>query len=114
MHDEAERRFRLTALIRRFYSGARQLGITGGSPDTPIQPVIIGDAEQTVALSNLLEQDGFFISAIRPPTVPRGTSRLRIALSANHTGEQVDRLLESLGRHVAGLEAGIVTGLRRK
>jgi 8-amino-7-oxononanoate synthase len=61
-----------------------------------IQPLLIGDAALAVDLSNRLGEEGFLIGAIRPPTVPTGTSRLRITLSAAHSEEQVDQLLEQL------------------
>ena len=68
------------------------------SSDTAIQPLMIGDAENTVRISNKLFDEGFLVTAIRPPTVPEGSARLRITLTAAHTEEQVDRLLETLGK----------------
>lgn len=64
--------------------------------DTPIQPVLIGEAEQAVAVSEALMQKGIWVTAIRPPTVPAGTARLRITLSAMHSEQQVNRLLDAL------------------
>jgi 8-amino-7-oxononanoate synthase len=61
-----------------------------------IQPLLVGEAASAVALSERLRERGFLIGAIRPPTVPAGTSRLRITLSAAHSAEHVDRLLEQL------------------
>ena len=61
-----------------------------------IQPLLVGDAGRAVALSRHLRDQGYLIGAIRPPTVPAGTSRLRITLSAGHSEEQVDRLLDTL------------------
>jgi 8-amino-7-oxononanoate synthase len=61
-----------------------------------IQPLLVGEAERAVNLSERLRQRGFLIGAIRPPTVPANTSRLRITLSAAHSEEQVDQLLEQL------------------
>jgi 8-amino-7-oxononanoate synthase len=111
---EPERRERLFANIRRFRSGAAQLGLPGfasthsPSPDssarpseTPIQPLIVGDAATAVALSQALYARGFWVAAIRPPTVPAGTSRLRITLSAAHTATQIDGLVEALGLALA-------------
>jgi len=63
---------------------------------TPIQPLLVGDAGQSVAVSEALRQRGILISAIRPPTVPVGTARLRITFSAAHSEQQVDRLLDAL------------------
>jgi 8-amino-7-oxononanoate synthase len=63
---------------------------------TPIQPLMVGDAGEALRLSEALLARGILISAIRPPTVPEGTARLRITLSAAHSEEQVDRLLSAL------------------
>ncbi|MEX2488190.1 MAG: 8-amino-7-oxononanoate synthase, partial [Pseudomonadales bacterium] len=84
MSEEPERRLHLDALIQRFRTGAEHLGIKLLPSETPIQPVVIGDPDETVDVSRRLEQQGFFVSAIRPPTVPANTSRLRITLSAGH------------------------------
>jgi 8-amino-7-oxononanoate synthase len=67
-------------------------------PVTPILPVVIGSAEAAVAAQQDLLAAGFCVVAIRPPTVPKGSSRLRVTLSAAHTDSQVDALLEALGR----------------
>lgn len=67
-----------------------------GASDTPIQPLIVGDNTQALALSSALDAQGLWIPAIRPPTVPAGTARLRITLSAAHTAEDIDRLLGAL------------------
>jgi 8-amino-7-oxononanoate synthase len=93
---EEWRRERLQALIQRFRCGAAQLGLGLMPSETPIQPLLLGDAGRAVALSRRLEAQGILISAIRPPTVPDGTARLRITLSAAHTEGQVDRLLAAL------------------
>ena len=63
---------------------------------SPIIPVMAGDVERAVALSGGLWEQGILVPAIRPPTVPRGTSRLRISLTCGHTKEQVERLVERL------------------
>ncbi len=63
---------------------------------SPIVPVVIGDEADAVAASSELLDRGLWVPAIRPPTVPRGTSRLRVTLSAIHTDEQVDRLVSAL------------------
>ncbi len=94
--NEAWRRDKMRALIERFRSGAEQLGLSLMSSETPIQPVLIGDAVKAKAISDALFEEGLLVTAIRPPTVPRGTARLRITLSAAHIEEQVDRLLEAL------------------
>lgn len=93
---EGWRREKLRALIKRFRNGAMELGVTLVNSPTPIQPILIGDARKTVATSEALYERGIFISAIRPPTVPEGSSRLRITLSADHTEEHIDHLLATL------------------
>lgn len=95
-----ERRERLRALINRFRSGAAELGLDLMSSDTPIQPLLVGGSLQAVQLSNSLQQQGILVVPIRPPTVPEGSARLRITLSASHTEEHIDRLLEALERCV--------------
>jgi len=64
--------------------------------DTAIQPLLVGDNKQALALSEGLRERGIWVAAIRPPTVPQGTARLRITLSAAHTEEDVERLIEAL------------------
>lgn len=95
--DEEWRRERLASLIARFRRGAEQLGLDLLPSSSPIQPVVVGDPKRTVAWSRALEARGMLITAIRPPTVPEGTSRLRITLTAGHEEGDVDRLLEALG-----------------
>ena len=65
---------------------------------TAIQPYIVGDNEAALALSKALWERGLWVPAIRPPTVPEGTARLRIALSAAHTDEHIHRLVQALDR----------------
>jgi len=89
-------RLELANLIQRFRKGADELGLELMPSETPIQPLIIGDTFKAVSISEqLLEQD-ILVSAIRPPTVPDGTARLRFTFSVEHTEEQVDRLLMAL------------------
>jgi 8-amino-7-oxononanoate synthase len=71
--------------------------VDGTVPCSPIVPMIIGDESDAVAASGALAAQGLWVPAIRPPTVPPGTSRLRITLSAAHTDDQVDRLVAGLG-----------------
>lgn len=97
---EEWRREKLRALIQRFRDGAAQLALPLMTSWTPIQPLIVGEAARALALSAALQERGILISAIRPPTVPAGTARLRITLSAAHTEAQVDRLLAALGELV--------------
>ena len=96
VRDEEWRREKLHGLIARFRAGAAELGINLLPSDTPIQPVIIGDAQTTLEACAALEAQGVLITPIRPPTVPRGTARLRITLSAAHENADIDRLLDAL------------------
>ena len=96
LEEEAWRREHLASLIHRFRQGATQLGLPLMDSGSAIQPLVVGDAGRAMDLSARLRECGLLIGAIRPPTVPAGTSRLRITLSAAHSHEQVDRLLEQL------------------
>ncbi|WKJ88842.1 8-amino-7-oxononanoate synthase [Methylomonas montana] len=98
LQAESWRRDRLQTLIARFRSGAEQQGLRLMDSMTAIQPILIGDSGQAVAASQRLLEQGFWVSAIRPPTVPAGSARLRITFSANHSEQQVDALLEALGK----------------
>ncbi len=90
------RRQRLTGHINRFRTAAASLGLTLAPSETPIQPVIMGSAHAAVAASEALFEAGLWVPAIRPPTVPEGTARLRVSLSAAHAEADVDRLLDAL------------------
>lgn len=88
---------RLHAHVHAFREILSARGIATASP-TAIQPVIVGDPARAVELSAMLRERGHLVPAIRPPTVPEGTSRLRVSLSAAHSAEQVERLAEGLVR----------------
>jgi 8-amino-7-oxononanoate synthase len=90
------RRTHLQALVARFRAGAMQLGLGLCDSPTPIQPLIIGESARAMRLSEALRGEGILITAIRPPTVPDGSARLRITFSAAHSEAQVDRLLGAL------------------
>ena len=89
-------RARLQANIRRFRAGAAQLPWVLPASESAIQPLIVGENAAALALSQRLAQAGCWVSAIRPPTVPPGTARLRITLTAAHEPEDIDALLEAL------------------
>ncbi|HEX5355972.1 MAG TPA: 8-amino-7-oxononanoate synthase [Aquabacterium sp.] len=103
MRDEPQRRAHLRALQQRLQSGVKAANLpwTLLPSDTAIQPLIIGSNEAALAVMAQLDRQGVWVPAIRPPTVPEGTARLRISLSAAHTFEQVDRLCEALAQAVA-------------
>ena len=94
--EEDWRRAHLQDLVLRFRRGAANIGLAITESPTPIQPVILGSAEAAVSLSRQLEERGIYVPAIRPPTVPKGTARLRVTFSAAHSPEHVDRLLNTL------------------
>ncbi len=95
---EVWRRERVLALTDRFRRAAAALGVPIGDSSTPIQPVMLGSAGAAAQAQKDLMDAGFWVVAIRPPTVPRGSARLRVALSAGHTDDQVDGLAEALAR----------------
>ena len=96
VQEESWRREKLTVLIQRFRRGAEQLfGAQLLPSQTPIQPLVLGESQRALAASEALRQQGILVAAIRPPTVPAGSARLRITLTAAHTEEQVDRLLQA-------------------
>ncbi|NHN78750.1 8-amino-7-oxononanoate synthase [Azotobacter chroococcum] len=97
LRSEGWRREHLNRLIARFRAGAAELGLTLMDSPTPIQPLLIGDSARAMDFSRLLRERGLLVGAIRPPTVPAGTARLRVTLSAAHSEAQVDRLLAALG-----------------
>ena len=96
VREEPWRRERLAAHIARFRAGCRDAGITLMASQTPIQPVPVGASEQALRVSATLAEAGFYVPAIRPPTVPEGSARLRVTLSAAHSTGQVDALVEAL------------------
>ena len=96
LQEEAWRREHLAGLVARFRAGAAELGLPLMASGSAIQPLLVGEAQQALTLSQRLRERGLLISAIRPPTVPAGTARLRITLTAAHSGSQVDQLLEQL------------------
>jgi 8-amino-7-oxononanoate synthase len=96
LRSEHWRREHLNALIRRFREGAQAIGLELMDSATPIQPILVGDSGRALQLSQLLRERGLLVTAIRPPTVPAGSARLRVTLSAAHSLEQLELLLEAL------------------
>lgn len=94
VEHEDGRRQHLQSLIERFRSAMTALGYPLLPSTTAIQPVMVGDARAALRLSADLEKLGLLVTAIRPPTVPQGASRLRVTLSASHTDADLDRLIE--------------------
>ncbi len=96
LRTEHWRREHLRALIKQFRDGAQAIGLELMDSFTPIQPILIGDSGRAVRLSQMLRERGLMVTAIRPPTVPAGSARLRVTLSAAHSEAQVQLLLEAL------------------
>lgn len=108
LRRESWRRQHLAALIARFRHGAEALGLTLMDSFTPIQPILVGGSRQAVALAGMLRARGIMVGAIRPPTVPANSARLRVTLSAAHSEAQVDRLLEALGESWRQLSSSLL------
>ena len=104
LQQETWRREKLASLIARFRSGAETLGLELMKSTTPIQPILLHDDELAIKVGDRLRENGFLVGAIRRPTVPIKSARLRITLSAKHTEEEIDALLDTL--------SGILTDLR--
>ena len=89
---------RLKTNIEHFRTALAAAGIEGSGSTTPIQPLVLGDDARALAVAAALHEAGYYVRAIRPPTVPEGTSRLRICLSAAHDPTQIEGLVEALAR----------------
>ncbi|HET8732658.1 MAG TPA: aminotransferase class I/II-fold pyridoxal phosphate-dependent enzyme, partial [Anaeromyxobacteraceae bacterium] len=96
MESEPERRATLDALTARMKSGLAAMGFRMDDVVAPIFPVVLGEEARALDASRRLRERGYHVKAIRPPTVPRGTSRLRVSITASHTPEQVDGFLAAL------------------
>ena len=96
VQTEDWRRQKLVDLVKQFQKGLIQLGIQPIQSTTPIQPILLGDSQRALQLSDALKQRGFWVTAIRPPTVAKGTARLRVTFSSSHEEHHVDRLLDAL------------------
>ncbi len=94
--EEPWRRERVLALTARFRTRALAAGLPLADSATPIQPVMLGGTDTAVNASRALLDKGFYVAAIRPPTVPADSSRLRVTFSAAHREEDVDTLVDAL------------------
>jgi len=90
------RRQKLQKLVAQFRQGAANLGLELMPSPTPIQPVMVGSESRCMAIGEYLWQQGIHVGTIRPPTVPKNTARLRVTLNANHSEDDVARLLSAL------------------
>lgn len=96
LQQESWRREHLQVLIKQFRVGASQIGLQLMPSISPIQPIMVGASEHALLMSEQLLKQGVLVSAIRPPTVPQGSARLRVTLSAAHSEAQVQQLLQAL------------------
>jgi glycine C-acetyltransferase/8-amino-7-oxononanoate synthase len=104
--QEPERRARLWSNRQRFFDGLKNLGLRLTPTDSPILPVLIGDAAAASTFAERLLALGVYATAIRPPTVPDGTSRIRFTVTSEHTTDQIDEALNTL--RIAIRETGLV------
>jgi 8-amino-7-oxononanoate synthase len=103
---EPERRLRLRALACYLRDQLRGAGIDAAAGDSPIVPIVIGDSAQAMAAAARLRGDGFDVRAIRPPTVPDGTARLRLMVNVDLDETTLDRLVAALTRAVKSSSCG--------
>jgi 8-amino-7-oxononanoate synthase len=103
---EPERRTRLWSNRQRLFDGMQKLGFRMTQTVSPILPILVGDAASASALAERLLAHGIYATAIRPPTVPDGTSRIRFTVTSEHTTEQIDEALHAL--NLAGRETGLL------
>ncbi len=96
LRDESWRIGKLQQLSRQLWDGVRALGLQTGPSPSPIVPVIVGGEDTALAVAEQLLERGIFARAIRPPTVPEGTCRIRFTLSALHDEDHIARVLEAL------------------
>ena len=106
VQEEPQRRKRLHENVAYLVEGLNSLGFSVSNQGTAVVPVVIGPEDKTMEMSQRLLEYGVFVAGIRPPTVPPGTSRLRVTLMATHTREDLDRALEAFER--AGREVGVI------
>ncbi len=98
MRESPSRTHKLQTRVQSFRDRAAALGIPLTASSSPIQPIMIGDDARALAIAHSLHEAGFYVRAIRPPTVPEGTARLRITLTHDHTDDQIDLLTRALAR----------------
>lgn len=100
VRTESWRRIALQERIARFREGARRRGLPLADSSTAIQPIILGDSSRALAVGRRLRERGYRVSAIRPPTVPQDSARLRVTLSSSHEIADIDGLLTALEQTV--------------
>ena len=100
LKEECWRRDNLQQRITQFRAGAKRLGLSTADSNTPIQPVLLGDDALVLEVAAQLKKNHILVGAIRPPTVPEGTARLRITFSAAHSEKNVEQLLQALDQAI--------------
>jgi len=103
---EPDRRARLWSNRQRLYDGLQGSGFSLTETEGPILPILIGDPKKAVSFSGKLLAQGVFAPAIRPPTVPRSTSRIRVTVTSEHTTEQIAEALLAFSN--AGRDTGVI------
>ena len=98
IEQEPDRRARLWQNRERLAQGLTRLGFRLAASESPILPIIVGDPDRAMNLAQALIDQGVYAPAIRPPTVPPATSRIRLTITADHTDEQIDQALAGLER----------------
>ena len=106
LHAEPERRARLWENRQYLHAGLTRLGFQLTDSASPILPIVVGNAQKTVAMADRLLELGVYAPAIRPPTVPKETSRIRVTVTSEHSRAQLDRALAAFGQ--AGRETGLL------
>ncbi|MFQ5993141.1 MAG: 8-amino-7-oxononanoate synthase, partial [Nitrospiraceae bacterium] len=106
LQEEPQRRARLWENRHHLHAGLKALGFTLADSQSPILPVLIGDPGKAMAMATRLLDLGVYAPAIRPPTVPKGTSRIRVTVTAEHTREHLDTALAAFRR--AGESSGVI------
>jgi glycine C-acetyltransferase len=106
LEEEPERIERLWSNTKRFKAGLAKLGFNTGISETPITPIIVGEAEMAMRFSDRLFERGVFAQGIGFPTVAKGKARLRTIVTATHTEAELDQALDLLGK--TGRELGVV------
>ena len=96
LNEESWRRVQLNDNIKQFQQGVKHLGLDLMPSETAIQPIVIGDDALAMQCQAFLKEQGIWLSAIRPPTVPKGTARLRVTLTAMHNKAHIETLLSGL------------------
>ncbi len=107
MQREPERRMRLWSNRERLFNGMQQLGFRMTQTVSPILPILVGDADAASVFAERLLAHGIYATAIRPPTVREGTSRIRFTVTSEHSADQIDEALHAL--NLAGQETGLLS-----